>query len=547
MKRITWIILLWSAVPAARPLMAAEPLLVPLPREMTVAKGEFALTATTPVAAPAGCKSAAQFAAWLERGTGWKLPPAIGGKGGLRFESIEAADVGEEGYRMTIGPEGIAISAATEAGWFYGAQTLRQLLPPELESKAPAPRTESLRLPALFITDRPEFGWRGLMLDESRRFFGKAKVLQLLDWMALHKLNRFHWHLTDDPGWRLEIEKYPKLTEIGGRGSSHDPDGPCRFYRQEDLREIVAFAAARQIVIVPEIDMPGHAAAASRAYPEHSGGGSEKHPDFTFNPARPATLAFLDDILAETAALFPGPWIHFGGDEVFFGNRKWPELPDVKELMARESLPNKLAVEHWFNRRMAGTIAKLGRTTIGWDEIVAADVDPKNSVIMWWRHDKPKMLKQAIEAGYPVVMCPRVPCYFDFVQDDSHKNGRRASGGLLCNLPTLHAFPDFAALSIPEARRRQVLGIQACVWTDKISDEKRLDFMINPRLAALAESAWTPPSRKDYGDFLRRLPAVQRRMAVLGIYSFNPYDKEKTPEPPPSKANSRPSLPTNSS
>jgi hexosaminidase len=547
MQRTTSIIALWGVLLAAGPLPAAEPRLVPQPRDMTVAEGEYALTPATPLAAPAGCKAAAQFAAWLERGTRWKLPPTTRSNGGLRFEAIDAADVGPEGYRMTIGPEGIAIAAATEAGWFYGAQTLRQLLPPELESQATAPRAESLPLPALRITDRPEFGWRGLMLDESRRFFGKAKVLQLLDWMALHKLNRFHWHLTDDPGWRLEIKKYPKLTEIGGCGDSHDPHGPRRFYSQEDVREIVAFAAARQIVVVPEIDMPGHAAAASRAYPEHSGGGSEKHPGFTFNPARPATLAFLDDILAETAGLFPGPWIHFGGDEVFFGNQQWPELPEVKELMAREGLPNKLAVERWFNRRMAGAIAKLGRTTIGWDEIAAAKVDPHSSVIMWWRHDRPNVLKQALEGDYAVVLCPRIPCYFDYVQDGSHKYGRRAKGGAVCNLPTLHAFPDFAALSIPEARRRQVLGIQACVWTDKIGNEKLLDFMINPRLAALAESAWTSPSRKDYGDFLRRLPAVQRRMAVLGIDSFNPFDKDKTPEPLPAKDNVQTNLSMTSS
>ena len=531
MKLTTWIFGVASMVLAALPLVAAEPQLVPLPRQMTVAPGEFVLTAATPVAAPAGCQAAAGFAGWLKRGTGWTLPAAADAKVGLRFEKMMALVPGDEGYRLTIDKDGITITASSEAGWFYGTQTLRQLLPPELEAAAAAPRAEALKLPCLTITDRPEFGWRGLMLDESRHFFGKAKVLQLLDWMALHKLNRFHWHLTDEPGWRLEIKKYPKLTEIGGIGECRNPTAPCRFYTQDEIREVVAFAAARHIVIIPEIDMPGHASAANRAYPENTGGGSDKLPDFTFNPARPATLAFLDDILAETAGLFPGSWIHYGGDEVSFGNQKWPNLPDVKALMAKENLATTLDVEQWFNRRMADSITKLGRVTVGWDEIVAAKVDPKHSVIMWWRHDKPQILKQALEAGYPVVMCPRLPCYFDFVQDESHQHGRRWKG--ISDLPRLHAFPDFTRLPVPADRRNQILGIQACLWSEQIGDDKRLDFMTNPRLAILAESAWTPASRKDYADFLRRLPAEQRRMEILGIYAFNPFDKAKTPEPPP--------------
>ncbi len=244
------------------------------------------------------------------------------------------------------------------------------------------------------------------MLDESRHFFGEEKVKQLLDIMAFHKLNIFHWHLTDVPGWRIEIRKYPKLTAIGGTGNHNDPQAPAKYYTQEQIREIVKYAGERYIQIVPEIDMPGHAGASNRAYPEFSGGGSKAYPEFTFNPGKEETYSYLTDILKEVTELFPSPYIHLGGDEVNFGNQQWNTNKQVKALMKKNNLPDLKAVEQYFIRRMADTIKSLNKTAIGWDEIIDSKINPEDVIVMWWRHDKPGQLKSALENNYKVVLCP---------------------------------------------------------------------------------------------------------------------------------------------
>jgi hexosaminidase len=374
------------------------------------------------------------------------------------------------------------------------------------------------------IEDAPRFGWRGFMLDESRQFFGRQKVKELLDYMAMYKLNRFHWHLTDTPGWRIEIKKYPKLTTIGAIGNQTDKDAPAAYYTQEDIKEIVDYAAQRFITVVPEIDMPGHAAAAARAYPEISGGGSVKHPDFTFNPGSEKTYQFLTDILTEVAALFPSEWIHYGGDEVHFANKQWLDIPEVKELMAKENLKDLTEVEFYFNRRMAKVIEGLGRKTVAWDEVVNAGLDKDQSVVMWWRHNMPDALQAAFDKGFEVVLCPRIPCYFDFVQDDSHKVGRRWKG--FASLDLTYKFP--AGLKINE---QQVAGMQANLWSEKVATSERFDFMTWPRLQALSEAAWTQEKSKDYDQFLTRLKVHLPYMKARGVYFFNPFDKTEHPEP----------------
>jgi hexosaminidase len=426
-----------------------------------------------------------------------------------------------EGYVLRVAPDAVRVFAATAAGHFHGLQTLAQLL------RGAAREGGGRVLPCMEITDAPRFGWRGYMLDESRHFSGKAAVLRLLDAMAEAKLNRFHWHLTDSPGWRIEFKAYPKLTETGSRGSETDrrPDAPRQFYTQDEIREIVAFARARHITVVPEIDMPGHADAAVLAYPGLDGGGflqkgrTDKWPRFTFNPAKPETLEFLDTVLKEVAGLFPDAGvIHFGGDEVHFGWQKWPELPEVKALMANEGLGDLAGVETWFNRRMAGVINGLGFKTAGWDEIVARDLPRDKTVIFWWRHDKPQILREALDAGYPIVLCPRRPCYFDFVQHDSHKVGRRWGG--FNPIEDVYAFP--AALKLSTADEAQVLGMQACLWTETTVTQERRDFMTWPRLLALAEAAWTPEARKDFASFQSRLPAGLARLKALNLGAYDP-------------------------
>ena len=426
-----------------------------------------------------------------------------------------AAGFGDEGYALEIGPQGAVVRSSQPAGAYYGRQTALQLL-------------SSNRLPCLRIEDAPRFAWRGFMLDESRHFFGKAVVKQLLDAMARLKLNRFHWHLTDEPGWRIEIKRYPRLTEVGAVGNWSNPKAPRAFYTQADIREIVAYAAERQIVVVPEIDMPGHATAATRAYPEFSGGGTNQWKGFTFNPASEATYRFLEDVLTEVAALFPGPYLHVGGDEVSYGNQSWKTDPAMQQFIRENDLKDALGLERYFVRRVAGIVHKLGKTTVGWDEIVDAGVPPQQSVGMWWRHDKPQVLSRALAGGYPVVLCPRRPCYFDFVQDDAHKHGRRWNG--FNNLESVYAFPASVENEI-SARPAQVLGMEACLWTERVADVRRLGFMTFPRLAAIAEDAWTPTAAKSWDGFQSRVPAFLRWLDGRGVSYFDPFAPTKTPEP----------------
>ena len=274
--------------------------------------------------------------------------------------------------------------------------------------------------------------------------------------------------------------------------------------------------------------MPGHADAAVAAYPQHDGGGyqsktdPQKWPHFTFNPAKMETLAFLDDVLAEVAGLFPDAGvIHFGGDEVHFGWQNWTKLPEVQELMKTENLKDLAAVETWFNRRMAATINKLGFKTGGWDEIAARDLPKDKTLIWWWRHDKPEILKQALAAGYPVILTPRRPCYFDFVQDDSHKAGRRWGG--FNPLADVYQFP--ASLKLSAADEKKVLGLQACLWTETTITQARRDFMTWPRLIALAESAWTAEKQKNLTSFETRLKPQLLWLKSQGIGYYDPFAK----------------------
>jgi hexosaminidase len=435
-----------------------------------------------------------------------------------------SGDYADEAYTLRISKAGVLIEATSDSGKFYAEQTLKQLV---LLSKDGT-------VPCLEIDDAPRYGWRGFMLDESRHFFGKEKVKQFLDQMALYKLNRLHWHLTDNQTWRIEIKKYPKLTSVGAARKKGDP---LQFYTQEDIQEIVKYASERFITIVPEIDMPGHAQAACRAYPEFSGLGPEGREGFTFNPGSEPCYQFLTDVLTEVSQLFPGQWIHYGGDEVSFrnSNKDWPDLPGVKKLMARERLQNNMDLEHYFNRRMANVITDLGRVTAGWDEVASAGLDKQHTLVMWWRQDKSSALKDAFAKGFNVVLCPRTPLYFDFVQDETHTRGRKIREidqkkgiyHLLNSLDTVYAFPA-SHLKLVDS---QVAGIQANLWTETVVTEKRLDFMTYPRLQALAESAWTQAENKNYEQFLERLKVHLRYMENRSIYFFNPFDKHQHPEP----------------
>jgi len=429
----------------------------------------------------------------------------------------------EEAYQLTVTSKKITIQASNANGVFYGLQSLRQMILFGRLSNG------IISIPCCVIKDQPRFGWRGFMVDESRHFFGKEKIEQLLDIMALHKLNRFHWHLTDEPGWRIEIKKYPNLTLIGGKGNYHDPEAPAAFYTQDEIKEIVKYATDRFITIIPEVDMPGHATAANRAYPEFSGGGSASYPDFTFNPGKEGTYAYLTNKLREITGLIPSPYLSTGGDEVSFGTEHWSVDPDVQKLMKKEHLKDLKEVESYFNHRMADSVKSLNRTLTGWDEMVDTKIDPANSVVMWWRHDKTDQLLKALDNNYKVVLSPRIPLYFDFVQDKSNQWGRK-SRGAGCTVEAVYNFPPDSLPGFKE-RSNQVLGIQANLWTEIIQNSDRFDYMTYPRISALAEAAWTQPSQKDYTGFMGRLKSMLTYFDQLKIKYYNPFDPGMSPEP----------------
>ncbi len=417
---------------------------------------------------------------------------------------------GKEAYRLKIEPRQITVEAGSPAGCFYGLQSLVQLL---------HAAGKSGQIACADIADQPRYEWRGLMLDASRYFFGETEVKKILDLMALHKLNKFHWHLTDSPGWRIEIKQYTLLTTIGGKGNQSNPDAEAQFYTQHQVAEIVKYAAERFIEVIPEIDMPGHATAAAKAYPEFSGGGSAKYPDFTFNPGKEGTYRFLTNILREVTALFPSKYIHIGGDEVSYGNQQWKDLPEIQQLMKRENLSDLLGVEHYFLNRMADSLQALGKTMIGWDEVVTAGLTT-HPVVMWWRHDQPKMLDLALKNGYEVILCPRIPLYFDFVQLDTHKSGRKWAGKF-APIESVYDFPSVNFTGGIPVETPLVKGIQANLWTETMHTSDRLEFMIFPRLSALAESAWSNPEVKDFNNFKQRMTNMEDIYQKFSVRYFD--------------------------
>ncbi len=404
----------------------------------------------------------------------------------------------KEAYRLKIEPRNITVEAGYPAGCFYALQSLIQLL----HSFGPGKT-----IACAVISDKPRYEWRGFMLDESRHFFGMAEVEKILDMMALQKLNKFHWHLTDSPGWRIEIKQYPLLTGPGAKGNFSDPEAEARYYTQKQISTIVQYAADRFIEVIPEIDMPGHATAAAKAYPEFSGGGSKKFPDFTFHPGKDGTYGFLTNILKEVASLFPSGYIHIGGDEVSYGNQQWTGFPEIQLLMKQKELKDLTDVEHYFLKRMADSIQKSGKTLIGWDEIVSAGLT-NHPRIMWWRHDQPQMLDLALKNGYEVILCPRIPLYFDFVQLNSHKSGRKWSGKY-APVESVYNFPSDQFTGGISIATPLVKGIQANLWTETVHTNERLEFMTFPRLSALAEAAWTNKEVKDYESFRGRMKNME--------------------------------------
>ena len=513
---------------SAPPLFAQENQIIPRPNQIMPGNGIFRLSSRTPVITPEVLFSGAAdyLRSELLRTSGLALPAQDKPSGpALVFVRATGIALGPEAYRLQITESSVTISAATAQGAFYGVISLLQL------TRQAVAQDQVMSLPTLTITDAPRYAWRGVLLDESRHFFGKQVVKRMLDWMAFYKLNRFHWHLTDSPGWRLEIKAYPRLTLVGGVGSHSNPNEVAKYYTQEDIKEIVRYAAERHITVIPEIDMPGHATAANRAYPEFSGGGSARYPDFTFNPGRDTTYAFLSRILRETDVLFPSQMIHLGGDEVHFGNENWNKDPAVQALMKEQNLKDLPAVELYFNRRMADTLFSLNNKVLLWDEAVDSPLPVDKTIIFWWRHNQPNQLKKAMEKGYKTVLTPRIPFYLDFVQDSTLLIGRRwGKEKDFSPIQKLYTF-SLKGLPVTQAQEPLILGVQAALWTEVISTEPKLEFMLFPRITALAETAWTQEANKDLPGFMQRMKNHLKLYKKDGVYYYNPFTPAKTPEP----------------
>lgn len=427
---------------------------------------------------------------------------------------------GAEAYSLNVSADGIDINATTAAGLFYGMVTLWQLLEDAGHGAAV--------LPLLTIVDRPAFKWRGLMLDSARHMQSAAFIMRYIDWMALHKLNVLHWHLTDDQAWRLEIRKYPRLTGIGAwrkpagdaPAAELDPaTGNPRlyggFYTQATVRDIVAHARSRHVEIVPEINVPGHATAAIVAYPELGTApsriatvpGSWGVFDNVLN-LEESTFRFLEDVLGEVVGLFPGEFIHLGGDEVV--STQWRESRRVRERMRELDIPDFQALQNYYVERLQAFLARYGRRVIGWDEILQGDL-PADTAIMSWRGADGAI--DAAAKGHQTVLSPAPTLYLDHLQtaDADAPPGR---GGVI----TVRDVYEFDPL--PDSlrhRRAQILGLQGNLWTEHVRTEAYAAYMSYPRAVAIAELGWTDAEHRDWNDFIRRLADHTRRMGLLGI------------------------------
>jgi hexosaminidase len=430
---------------------------------------------------------------------------------------------GVEAYDLDIGRGRIIITAAQAPGLFYGAVTLWQLLTPD-DARG------TITLKPVHIADAPRFAWRGLMLDSARHYQSPEFIKQLIDVMALHKLNTFHWHLTDDQAWRLQIPKYPRLTEVGawrvpaGAASAADIDpatGKPRlyggFYTQDQVREIVAYAAARQITIVPEIEMPGHALSAILAYPELGSNGlapASIQSDWGVFPylynADDHTFGVLDDVLTEVMDLFPGRFIHVGGDEAT--KDQWRASPKIQARMKALGITDEDALQSYFTHRIGAFLDAHGRRLIGWDEILNGGPLPGGATVMSWRGIGGAIT--AAKAGHDTVLAPAPTLYFDNRQGAGPEQppGR----GTVVSLRDVYAF-DPAPSALTDDQRRHILGVQANLWTEHVRTDERAAAMIFPRLSASAEVGWSPQAVRDWTRFTERLPAQMERYRALGV------------------------------
>ena len=515
--------------------------IIPEPLSVIQGKGSYTLPAAITIAAPA-----TEEAGWVVSTLKTQLANATGKNISvlnaasatitLQTASGEAASLGTEGYRLTVNAKGIVISAASPAGWFYGVQTLFQLLPKEIESKTPA-KSITWKVPYVTIMDKPRFGWRGLMFDVSRHFFTKQEVKQFIDDMVRYKYNLLHLHLTDDEGWRIEIKGFPRLTTVGAWNvkkegyfgtfptpAPNEPKNYGGFYTQDDIRELVKYAKERFVNILPEVDVPGHSLATVVSYPELSGTpdlakqyqvrSGEEIMDWshgnpptamvnnTLSPVKENVYQFLDQVITQLADLFPFPYIHLGGDEC--PKNYWEKDPEVQALMKKEGLKNMDEVQSYFEKRVEKLVSAKGKKMIGWDEILHGGLAPGAAVMSW------QGMKGGIEAAqqkHEVVMTPTTFAYIDYMQGDAATEPHVYA--------TLRLKKSYEFEPVPTGVSAEYIkGGQGNLWTEQIYNYRYLQYMVWPRAFSLAETFWSAADKKNWNWFARKTEAHMERYDI---------------------------------
>lgn len=523
--------------------------IIPAPAELKKGIGFFPITSSTVIVVKneVDKNAATFFSNYLQQYYGYGLKTAASATANfIELTTLQTLVPGKEGaYSMNITAKGVTIQGQTASGTFYGMQTLIQLLPVNMPPVLSPNFKRTINIPQVSITDYPRFGYRGLHFDVSRHFFSVEYVKKYIDFIALHKMNYFHWHLTDDQGWRIEIKKYPKLTSVGGwragtiigrypgTGNDHTPHGG--YYTQEQIKEVVQYAADRFITVIPEIEMPGHSMAALAAYPKLG-----TWPDSTYkvsetwgingafnNVLNPSeyTFGFLQDVLDEVMALFPSQYIHIGGDEC--DKQWWHKSAFCQQLMKEKGIKDEEGLQSYFIQRMEKYINSKGRKIIGWDEILEGGLAP-NATVMSWRGEQGGI--DAAKQNHNVIMTPGNPVYFDHTQTENEDS---VTIGGFNPIEKVYAYePVPAALNADQAK--YVLGAQANMWTEYMGYPSKVEYMLFPRLSALSEVLWSPKATKNWDDFQKRLASQFKRYDLWKVnYSKAYFDLKSAVIPAP--------------
>ena len=525
MLKILTIVLVISVVMAcgsAQEELSGPVHIVPVPLEMTIDKGYFQISGNTVIhtvgadldPVPSYLKD------YFDELTGKDLAiqdDETIGKDYIRLE-LTSAVAGKEAYEISSSRKGVSVKASTAHGLFYGVQTIKQLV--QQDSKG------NHIIPAVMIKDAPRFGYRGMHLDVGRHFYPVDFIKKYIDLIALHKMNTFHWHLTEDQGWRIEIKKYPKLTEIGAyrketvvghASNSKEYDGTPYggFYTQEQVKEIVKYAGDRFITVIPEIEMPGHSQAVLAAYPRFACKPGPYEVATTWGVMKDVlcpteeTFSFLEDVLTEVMALFPSEYIHIGADEC--PKDRWKESRYAQDLIRREGLKDEHELQSYFVRRIEKFLNANDRKLVGWDEILEGGLSP-NATVMSWRGEKGGI--EAAKQGHDVIMSPTTYCYFDYYQADPETE-ELSIGGLL-PVEKVYSY-ELVPAELNADQAKYILGGQGNVWTEYMKTSKRVEYMALPRMSALAEVLWSPKEKKDYNHFVERMGSFSKHLDAMEV------------------------------